>query len=61
MHGHISTYRFLMRLIALVGGVMICMEWAYKAYDAITQRLDKGKRRSISGEGLLNGALEKEG
>lgn len=61
MHGHISTYRFLMRLIALVGGVMICTEWGYKGYDAVTQQLDKRNRRSSSADGLLNGTLEKEG
>jgi hypothetical protein len=41
-----------MRLIALVGGVVVCTEWAYKGFDAITQR--RG-----SSDGLLNGVLEK--
>ena len=59
LHGHISTYRFLMRLVALVGGVVVCTEWAYKGFDALTQR--KEHRRSSSGEGLLNGVLEKGG
>lgn len=58
MHGHISTYRFLMRLIALVGGVVVCTEWAYKGFEALNQRREG--RRSSSGEGLLNGVLEKE-
>src|SRR5271169_1737775 len=59
VHGHISTYRFLMRLIALVGGVVVCTEWAYKGFDAITQRRES--RRSSSVDGLLNGALGKRG
>ena len=60
-HGHISTYRFLMRLIALVGGVAVCTEWAYKGYEALSNRLEKkGGRRISIGEGLLNGELEKE-
>ena len=59
VHGHISTYRFLMKLIALVGGVVVCTEWAYKGFDAIIQRREN--RRSSSGDGLLNGVLEKGG
>jgi endoplasmic reticulum-Golgi intermediate compartment protein 2 len=58
-HEHISTYRFLMRLVALIGGVAICTEWAYKGYDALVQRGDGTKRASVS-DGLLNGQLEKE-
>jgi hypothetical protein len=58
MHGHTSTYRFLMRLIALVGGVMVCTEWAYKGFEAFSQR--KEGKRSSTADGLLNGLLEKE-
>ena len=57
-----STYRFIMRLVALIGGVAICFEWGYKAFDAISSRFEKrsGKRRVSAAEGLLNGVLEKE-
>ena len=58
IHGHISTYRFLMRLVALVGGVVVSTEWAYKGFNALSQR--KESRRVSSGDGLLNGVLEKE-
>jgi endoplasmic reticulum-Golgi intermediate compartment protein 2 len=62
-HGHLSTYRFLMRLIALIGGVAMCFEWGYKVFDALSSRFEKraNGRRVSSGDGLLNGLLEKEG
>ena len=56
-HDHISTYRFLMRLVALIGGVMSCTEWLYKGIEALTQRRDH--RRLNSSDGLLNGLVEK--
>jgi endoplasmic reticulum-Golgi intermediate compartment protein 2 len=56
-HDHISTYRFLMRLIALIGGVMSCTEWLYKGIEALAQKRDP--RRLSSSDGLLNGLLEK--
>lgn len=59
MHGHISTYRFLMRLVAVIGGVLACIEWAYKGVEALSQRRES--KRISSGDGLLNGVLEKEG
>jgi len=49
-----------MRVLALVGGVLACAEWGYKAFDAMTERFDKKGRRSSTAEGLLNGVLEKE-
>jgi len=58
MHGHIPTYRFLVRLIALVGGVMVCTEWAYKGFEALSQRNEA--KRSNTTDGLLNGLIEKE-
>lgn len=63
-HGHLSTYRFLMRLIAIIGGVAICTEWAYKGFEHLNSLRDrsKGGRRQSAGNGLLNGHLmEKEG
>jgi endoplasmic reticulum-Golgi intermediate compartment protein 2 len=59
-HGHVSTYRFLMRLVALLGGVAMCIEWGYKIFEAISSRVDGRGRRVSAGEGLLNGKLEKE-
>ena len=63
MHGHLSTYRFLMRLVAIIGGVAICTEWAYKGFEHLRSAMDrsKGSRRQSAGDGLLNGHLEKEG
>jgi hypothetical protein len=62
LHTHTSFYRFLIRLVALVGGVVVCTEWAYKGFDALAQRLENKRGRSGSaGDGLLNGYLEKEG
>lgn len=51
-----------MRLVALIGGVAICFEWGYKAFDVISQRFEKNSsgRRVSSGDGLLNGVLEKD-
>jgi endoplasmic reticulum-Golgi intermediate compartment protein 2 len=62
-HGHMSTYRFLLRLVALIGGVAICFEWGYKAFDTISSRFEKktSNRKVSVGEGLLNGVLEKDG
>ena len=63
LHGHLSTYRFFMRLVAVIGGVVVCTEWLYKAFDALTQRLERRNgsgRRVSSNNGLLNGVLEKE-
>ena len=48
-----------MKLVALVGGVIVCTEWAYKGFEALSQRRES--RRTSSGDGLLNGVLEKEG
>ena len=59
IHGHISTYRFFMRLIALVGGVAVCTEWAYKGFEALNQRRER--RRGTRNDGLLNGSVEKDG
>jgi hypothetical protein len=46
-----------------VGGVVVCIEWAYKGFDSLYHKWEgKGARRSSSAaEGLLNGVLEKEG
>jgi len=62
-HSHMSTYRFLIRLVAIVGGVAICTEWAYKGFEHLTNKIDraKGNGRGIAGNGLLNGHLGKEG
>lgn len=62
MHGHLSTYRFLMHLVAVIGGVAVCTEWLYKAFDAATIRLERksNSRKVSAGDGLLNGLLEKE-
>jgi Endoplasmic reticulum vesicle transporter len=60
-HGHISTYRFLMRLVSIIGGVMICTEWAFKGFEALSNKWDiRSGRRVSSAEGLLNGAIEKD-
>jgi hypothetical protein len=59
VHTHTSLYRFLMRLLALVGGVIVCTEWAYKGFDALTQRMENGRGRGNSDAGLLNGLIEK--
>jgi Endoplasmic reticulum vesicle transporter len=59
VHTHTSLYRFLIRLLALVGGVIICTEWAYKGFDALTQRMENGRGRGNSDAGLLNGIIEK--
>jgi hypothetical protein len=50
-----------MRLVALIGGVTICTEWGYKAFEAISHRWEKKANRRVSSasEGLLNGVLEK--
>jgi hypothetical protein len=48
-----------MRLLTLVGGVIICTEWAYKGFDALTQRMENGRGRGNSDAGLLNGLIEK--
>ena len=58
-HTHISTYKFLMRLVALVGGVIAITEWGYKGFDALSQRWDNGGRKNSFSDGLLNGHLEK--
>jgi endoplasmic reticulum-Golgi intermediate compartment protein 2 len=61
LHGHISTYKFLMRLIALIGGVMACTEWVYKGVEGLTQFMERRKsgRKGSVAEGLLNGVIEK--
>jgi hypothetical protein len=48
-----------MRLVALVGGVITCTEWVYKGFEALSRRRES--RRTGSGDGLLNGVVEKEG
>jgi hypothetical protein len=48
-----------MRLVALIGGIAICTEWAYKGYDALALRKD-GNRRASAADGLLNGEMEKQ-
>jgi hypothetical protein len=60
-HSHTSLYRFVVRMLALVGGVLICTEWAYKGVDALAQQRERGGRGSFSGDGILNGLLEKQG
>jgi endoplasmic reticulum-Golgi intermediate compartment protein 2 len=60
LHGHLSTYQFLMRLVALIGGVVICTEWVYKGYDALVQKIESKGRRVSAADGLLNGVIEKE-
>ena len=49
--------------VAIVGGVAICTEWAYKGFEHLTNKIDraKGNGRGIAGNGLLNGHLGKEG
>lgn len=59
-HGHISTYRFLMRLVSIIGGLAICTEWGYKGFEVLTQKWDMRSNRNNSGDGLLNGAIEKD-
>jgi hypothetical protein len=56
VHDHISTYRFILRLVALIGGVMSCTEWLYKGFEALSQKRDP---RRLSTDGLLNGLAEK--
>lgn len=53
-----------MRLVALVGGLLVCVEWAYKGVDVLMQKWVEVKaghgRRVSSTEGLLNGYLKND-
>jgi hypothetical protein len=50
-----------MRLVSIIGGIAICTEWAYKGFEALTNKWDiRSGRRISTADGLLNGTLEKE-